>query len=63
VDVVNAPVPNEPEMPDAPLGDEVHEVLLVEDQLMVVLAPFAMDVDAAETDTVGTAEATLIVNF
>ena len=52
---------NEPDAPDAPLGEEVHEVLLVEAQLMVVLAPLAIEVDVAETDTVGVAAATLIV--
>jgi hypothetical protein len=39
----------------------VHEALLVDDQLMAVLAPFVMEVDVAETDTVGAAGATLIV--
>ena len=53
---------NEPEVPDAPLGEEVHEVLLVDDQLIVVPAPYAIEVDAAVTDTVGAiAEATVIV--
>jgi hypothetical protein len=59
---VRAPVLNEPVVPVPPLPEEVQEVLLVDDQLMVVLAPFAMDVDVAETETVGAiAEATVIV--
>jgi len=51
-------------VPVPPPPEEVHEVLLLEDQLTVVLAPFAMEVDVAETDTVGgsiTGAATLIV--
>ena len=61
---VNAPVLKEPVVPVPPPPEEVHEVLLVEDQLMVVLAPFAMEVEVAETDTVGagvTGAATFIV--
>jgi len=50
---VNAPVLKEPVVPVPPPPEEVHEVLLVEDQLMVVLAPFAMEVEVAEKDTVG----------
>jgi hypothetical protein len=58
---VRAPVLNEPVVPVPPLPEAVHEALLVDDQLMAVLAPFVMEVDVAETDTVGAAGATLIV--
>jgi len=50
---VSAPVLKEPVVPVPPPPEEVHEVLLVEVQLTVVLAPLAMEVEAAETDTVG----------
>jgi hypothetical protein len=61
---VSAPVLKEPVVPVPPPPEEVHEVLLVDDQLIVVLAPFAMEVEAAEMDMVGggvTGEATVIV--
>jgi len=61
---VSAPVLKDPLVPVPPPPEEVHEVLLLEDQLTVVLAPFAMEVEVAETDTVGgniTGAATLIV--
>ena len=51
---VSAPVLNEPVAPDPPVPElEVHEVLLVDDQVMEVLAPFAIEGAAAEMDTVG----------
>jgi len=50
---VSAPVLNEPDVPEAPLGEEVHEALLVDDHEIVVLALYAIEVDAAESDTVG----------
>jgi len=50
---VNAPVLKEPLVPVLPPPEEVHEVLLIDDQLMVVLALYAMDVEVAVTDTVG----------
>ena len=58
---VNGPVLKEPVAPVPPPPEDEHEVLLVDDQLMVVLAPYAMEVDAAKTDTVGMVEATVIV--
>ena len=51
--VVRAPVLKEPVVPVPPPPEEVHEVLLVEDQLTVVLAPFAIEVEVAETDMTG----------
>ena len=50
-----------PVVPVPLLPEDVHEALLVDDQLMVVLAPFVIEVDIAEMDTVGAAGATLIV--
>ena len=64
MDAVSAPVLKEPVVPVPPPPDEVQEVLSVDVQLMVVLAPFAMEVEVADTDTVGagvTGEATVIV--
>lgn len=61
---VSAPVLKEPVVPVPPPPEEVHEVLSVEVQLMAVLAPFAIEVEAAEIDTVGggvTGAATVIV--
>jgi hypothetical protein len=61
---VSAPVLKEPVVPVPPPPEEVHEALSAEVQLMMVLAPFAMEVEVAETDTVGggvTGEATVIV--
>ncbi|HUX90608.1 MAG TPA: hypothetical protein VMV48_07960 [Gallionellaceae bacterium] len=43
-------------MPVPPPPVEVHEVLLVDDQDIVVLALDAIEVEAAKTDTVGTVE-------
>ena len=63
--MVRAPVLKEPVVPVPPPPEEVHEVLLVEDQLTVVLAPFAIEVEVAETVTVGaevTGAATVIVS-
>lgn len=51
--VDSAPVLNEPVVPDPPPAGELHEVLLVDDQFMSVLALYAIDVDEAETDTEG----------
>ena len=54
----------EPLVPVPPPPEEVQEVLSVDFQLTVVLAPFAIDVAIAETVTVGartTGAATLIV--
>jgi hypothetical protein len=49
-------VVNEPVVPDPPVPEEeVHDVLSVDDQLTVVLALLAIEVDAAEMDTVGMA--------
>jgi hypothetical protein len=53
VGFVSAPVLNEPVVPDPPPAGEVQEVLLVDDQVMVVLALFMIEFDAAERDTVG----------
>jgi len=64
VDAVSAPVLKEPVVPVPPPPEEVQEVLSVDVQLMVVLAPFAMEVEVADTDTVVagvTGEATVIV--
>ena len=36
-------------MPVPPPPDDLHEVLLVDDQLIVALAPFAMEVEAVVT--------------
>lgn len=47
--VANAPVAPVPPVPD----DEAHEVLLVDVQVTRVVAPFAIEGDAAETVTVG----------
>lgn len=61
---VSAPVLNEPVVPDPPPAGEVHEVLLVDDQVISVLVLFAIEVDAAESVTVGAvAEATVIVKL
>ena len=51
--MVRAPVLNDPDVPEAPLGEDVHAVLLVDDHVMVVLESYATNVDAAESDTVG----------
>jgi hypothetical protein len=59
---LNAPVLNEPVVPEPPPPEEEHEVLFVEVQLMVELAFNAIIVGFAETDTDGgLAEDTLIV--
>ncbi|MCR4303507.1 MAG: hypothetical protein NUV63_04660 [Gallionella sp.] len=62
---VSAPVLKEPVVPDPPVPEEeVHEVLLVDDHEMVVLAPFAIEDDVVDTDTAGAlAEPTVIVMF
>jgi len=53
---------NEPDVPVPPLPVEVHEVLLVDDQAMSVLAPLAIEDGDAERVTVGAgAAATLTV--
>lgn len=59
--VVSAPVLNEPDVPEAPLGEEVHEVPLVDDHVIVVLALYAIEVDAALTLTVGAGAETLTI--
>jgi hypothetical protein len=46
---VSTPVLKEPDVPVPPPPDDLHEVLLVDDQLMVALAPFAMEVEAVVT--------------
>ena len=51
--VDSAPVLNEPVVPDPPPAGEEQEVLLVDDQLMLVFALYAIEVDDAETDTEG----------
>ena len=63
--VVSVPVLNEPDVPDAPLGEELHEALLVDDHEIVVLELYATNVDATESDTVGLVGAapTVIVTF
>jgi len=55
---VSAPVLNEPVVPEPPPAGEVHELLLVDDQVMMVLVLFTIEVDAAERDTDGTVEMT-----
>jgi hypothetical protein len=50
---VSAPVLKEPVAPAPSPLEEVHEVLLTDDHEIVVLAPFEMEVDAAEMFTVG----------
>jgi hypothetical protein len=55
VELASAPVLNEPVVPDPPPAEEVHEVLLADDQVMVVLALFRIEYDPAETDTMGMA--------
>ena len=50
--VVSAPVLKVPVVPVPPPPDEVHEVLLFDDQLMVVPELYGTEVDTAETDTV-----------
>jgi len=53
---------NEPDVPAPPPPVDVHDVLLVDVQLTVVLAPDAIKVDPEVTDTVGApAEPTVIV--
>lgn len=42
-----------PAVPVMPLGDDEHEILLVDDQVRVALVLFAIDVDAASMDTIG----------
>jgi hypothetical protein len=61
--VVSAPVLNEPVVPDPPPAVEVQEVLLVDDQFILVLVLYAIEVDDAETDTEGAVadDATLTV--
>ena len=49
---VSTPVLNEPDVPEAPLGEEVHALLLVDEKVTVVLALYGIEVDAAESDTV-----------
>jgi hypothetical protein len=53
---VSAPVPNEPDVPVPPPPDELHEVLLVDVQEMVVLALYAIEDESAEIDTLGAVE-------
>jgi hypothetical protein len=55
--VVRAPVLNEPVVPVPPPPVEVHEALSVDDQLMVVLALYAIEVEVAERVMVGALEA------
>lgn len=51
-----------PAVPVMPLGDDEQEVLLVDDQVRVALALFAIDVDAAESDILGEpADATTVM--
>jgi hypothetical protein len=50
---VSAPVLKEPVVPVPLLPEEAHEVLLVDVQLTVVLALYAIEVGDAETDTAG----------
>jgi len=59
--VVSAPVLNEPDVPEAPLGEEVHEVLSVDDHVIVVLELYAIEADAALTFTVGVGAAPTII--
>ncbi|MBU1424383.1 MAG: hypothetical protein KKH12_15390 [Gammaproteobacteria bacterium] len=59
---VNGPAVNVPVVPDPPPPVEEQEVLLVDDQVTVVLALYAIEVDAALRVTVGAlAEPTVIV--
>ena len=53
VGVVSAPVLNVPVVPEPPPAGEVQEVLLVDDQVMAVLALFMMEFDAAVRDMAG----------
>lgn len=58
VEVASAPVLNEPFVPVPPPAGEAQELLLVDDQVMSVLALFMIEFDAAERDTTGGAERT-----
>jgi hypothetical protein len=51
--VVKAGVVNEPEVPVPPPPDEVHEVLLVDDQAITVVAPYAIEEGVATRVTDG----------
>jgi hypothetical protein len=57
VEVVSAPVLNEPVVPVPPPAGELQELLLVDDQVIVVLALLTMEFDAAERDTAGGVDA------
>ena len=59
--VVKAGVVNAPEVPVPPPPDEVHEVLLVDDQATRVVAPFAIEDGVAARVTTGAAVTTVIV--
>ena len=54
--LVNAGVVNVPDVPVIPLGDDEHEVLRVDDQVIVVVALYAMAADDAEMVMIGAAE-------
>jgi hypothetical protein len=62
--LVKAGVENEPVVPVPPPPDEVHEVLSVDDQLTVAVAPFAIEDGVAIRVTVGldTAPPVLVVS-
>lgn len=59
--VVNAAVLNDPVVPEPPPPEEVQEVLLVDVQLIVDFAPYAIDDGVAVKVTAGAAAATLTV--
>jgi hypothetical protein len=61
VSVVKNGVVNEPVVPVPPPPDEVHEVLSVEDQETVAVAPLAIEVGDAERVTTGAGSPTVTV--
>lgn len=42
-----------PAVPVTPLGDDEHEVLLIDDQVMTLVALYAIKVGTADNDTTG----------
>jgi hypothetical protein len=58
--VVKAGVVNDPVVPVPPPPDEVHEVLLVDVQLMLEVAPLAIEEGDAERVIVGTEAAATV---
>jgi hypothetical protein len=59
--VVSEGVVNEPVVPVPPPPDEVHDALLVDDQVILEVAPFWIEDGVAVSATTGAAVTTLIV--